>query len=193
MRNEPTCTNHRGRSSANNNNDSFGVAATIYNRTQGVSGYTGPGFGLSPLGAATAPGQFEAYGANKLGTPTPYQQQLADSLENGTFTSMGNPGNATFYNGAGGNSYAAYGSGSNNNYGAGSNIYSDQFGKAPSSNFVLPQAGAPSSTNDPDTNMFDGQAGISHGSDAFSTEGGAGASSLGDGVGDSVTTGNRPL
>jgi hypothetical protein len=32
--------------------DQFGVASTILNRTQGVSGYVGPGFGLTPFQAA---------------------------------------------------------------------------------------------------------------------------------------------
>lgn len=129
-----------GEAQRGNNGDSYGVAATIYNRTIGASGYRGPGYGLSPLAAATAPGQFEAYGANKLGTPTPYQQQLADSLENGTFASQGNPGNATYYN-APGFAYAPNGS---NTYGSGSNVFSDGFQQQPSSNFQLPQASDPS-------------------------------------------------
>lgn len=133
-----------GEAQAGNNGDSYGVAATIYNRSQS-SAFAHFG-GSSPLAQATAPGQFEAYGANKLGTPTPYQQSLADSLQNGTFLSMGNPGNATYYNAP--NYNPNYAAGVGNNYGLGSNQYSNQFNATPGSSFVLPQAYGP---NNPTT------------------------------------------
>lgn len=128
-----------GEAQGGNNSDSYGVAATIYNRTQGVSGYTGFGYGLSPTAAAANHNQFEAY-PNRLGTPSAYQQSLADSLENGTFPSMGNPGNATFYNAP--NTNPNYAAGVGNNYGSGSNQYSNRFNATPGNDFVLPQAGA---------------------------------------------------
>lgn len=119
--------------------DDFGVASTIYNRTQGVSGYNGPGFGLTGTGAATAPLQFSAY-PNGLGNPTPNQLALATAINNGTLSNYGDTGNATYYNAAG---YAYQNNGSNafgaNASGLPSNVYSDQYQQQPSSNFQLPQ------------------------------------------------------
>jgi hypothetical protein len=123
---------------AGNPADQFGVASTIYNRTQGASGYTGYGFGLDAFSAAANHNQFEAY-PNRLGQTTPYTDSLAAALLNGTLPSMGNTGNSTFYNAPGSN--AAYASGSGNNYGAGTNQYSDGYNQPPSANFVLPSAG----------------------------------------------------
>lgn len=128
---------------ARNPNDQFGVASTIYNRTIGASGYTGPGYGQSAFDAATARGQFSAY-PNAMQTPTPYATQLATALVNGNLSDYGNTGNATYYNAP--NYNAAYSSGVGNSYGAGTNQYSDAYNSPPSSNFVLPQAGAASST-----------------------------------------------
>jgi len=157
--------------------DQFGVAATIQNRVS--SNYMGLG---GVFGQAFNHNQFEAY-PNKLGVPTPYTDQLAAALSNGTLSNYGDTGNALFYNAPGYNS--AYASGTGNSFGAGSNQYSDVYNRPPSSNFILPQAGATPSNS----NMFDGNSGLMNGSDAFGS-GGAGASSIGDG---SFVSDNNPF
>lgn len=115
---------------ASNPADQFGVASTIFNRSQAGSF---PG-GSNPFSVATAPSQFSAF-PNGMQTPTPFATQLAQSTIDGTLPSMGNTGNATYYNAAG----FAYPSLSNNSYSPTSNAYSDAFQQPPSNNFQLPQ------------------------------------------------------
>lgn len=125
-----------GEAQGGNNADSFGVASTIFNR----SNLNFNGYGSTPLAQATAASQFSAY-PNALGTPTAYQQQLADAAENGTLSQYGNTGNALFYNGPGGSSYNAYNSVPGSSYGQGSNAYSNVYGQPANSSFVLPTLG----------------------------------------------------
>lgn len=123
---------------ASNPADQYGVASVIYNRAaQNYGGYGGA------FAQATAPSQFSAY-PSALASPTPYASSLASDLLAGnvpgtsTYTA-GDTGNALFYNAPGTN--PAYASGFGNSYGPGTNQYSDAFNQAPSSSFVLPQAG----------------------------------------------------
>lgn len=111
--------------------DSFGVAATISNR---LNSPAFSNYGNTALAQATAGGQFSAY-PNGLGTPTAYQQSLADALESNNLSAYGNTGNATYYNAQG----YAYANNGSNAYGSGSNVYSNVFGKQPNSAFQLPQ------------------------------------------------------
>jgi hypothetical protein len=134
--------------------DSFGVASTISNRLNSPSFSQ---YGSTALSQATAGGQFSAY-PNGLGTPTVYQQSLADALEQNNLSAFGNTGNATYYNAPG----YAYSNNGSNAYGSGSNVYSNVFGKQPTSAFQLPQmngstAAAAANGGDFGGGAFDGE------------------------------------
>lgn len=120
-----------GEAQAGSNADSFGVASTISNRLNSPSFSQ---YGSTALAQATAGGQFSAY-PNALGTPTAYQQSLADALESNNLSAFGNTGNATYYNAPG----FAYTNNGTNAYGSGSNVYSNVFRRQPNGSFSLPQ------------------------------------------------------
>lgn len=121
-----------GEAAHGNAADQFGVASVIANRAG--SNYQGLG---DVFGQAFNHSQFQAY-PGALGTPTPYTDQLAEALASGNLSSMGNTGNALFYNAP--NYNPAYAAGVGNNFGPGSNQYSDVFNQTPTSNLVMPQA-----------------------------------------------------
>jgi spore germination cell wall hydrolase CwlJ-like protein len=109
-----------GEAQSGNDADSFGVASTIYNRTQNPAFAD---YGSDAISQATASGQFSAY-PNALGVPTAYQLQLAQAAQNGTLSQYGDTGNATYYNAPG---YAYQNNGSNA-YGFGLGMFGKRAG-----------------------------------------------------------------
>jgi Cell Wall Hydrolase len=110
----------------------FAVASTIFNRTQS------PLFPSDPLAVVNQPQQFVGFSA----TPNANAQALAQAVQDGSITSLGNTGNVLNFQS--GQTAVNNGFTNTSNIGVsnniGGNFFSDRFG-APTSNAVLPQLG----------------------------------------------------
>lgn len=145
------------------------VGAVIANRAN--SNFSG--YGSTIQDQLLAHNQFQGQS-----TPTAQSYAVADNILSGNYTDP--TGGATSYANPGASSAAwARGLNSSNSLQIGDHYFTDNQKDIP----FTPNTGGAS---DPNSNMFDGNSGLSHSSDALGTAGGSGATSAADGSGDSV-------